>query len=490
MATKLGSTGIIFPDLSTQTTATSGLVYATKLLNSDYQNNVYRKSFAIMSDGSVRAWGVGSNYGLGDGGGNWAQDRSLPTIVAFPPDFPGAADIQASRHWHTVCLDKNGQLWTWGQNDYGQCGNGTNTGIIIPVNVSLNASGSIYGKTITKVIVPTGYESATNTFVLCSDGTMHGCGYNAYGQLGNGNTTDQYYFVRCGTLTGVTDISAGRENYCTTMAVAGGQLYSWGRNGDYQFGNGTNTNVSTPTLRNSGSLSGKTIVKCWALFYTCIALASDGTLHGAGNQSSGQFGIGNTTNQTAWVQINTGVSTIHGAGFDYPNIVILKTNNTVWVAGSGNYINTSWTPDGYGGYVENQLGNMTSWTQMTLPTTINSVAVTPTKILRGGTGSYNNIYVLMSNGWVYSCGRNADGQTGTGYVGQSVANPLNLTNPGVVKTGGALVQDISVYGATGETNLMILTKTGEVRVAGYGANHQNGNLDSYSQPTPGRIRFN
>lgn len=489
MSTKFVLTGVTFPDSTTQTTASVGQVYPTKLMSTDAQNIVYRKSFAIMNDGSVRGWGVGSNYGLGDGGGNWAQDRSQPTVVGFPPDFPGAVDIQASHTTHVVCLDKNGQLWTWGQNDYGQCGNGTNTGVIIPVNVSLNSSGSIYGKTITKVIVPSGYEGASDTFVICSDGTMHGCGYNGYGQLGNGNTTDQWNFVRCGTLTGVTDISAGRENYCTTMAVAGGQLYSWGRNGDYQFGNGTNTNVSTPTLRNSGSLSGKTIVKCWALYLTCYALASDGTLHAAGNQSGGQFGIGNTTNQTAWVQINTGVANLHGAGWDYPNNVILKTNGTVWVAGSGNYINTSWGPDGYGGYVESQLGNMTSWTQMTLPA-INGVAVTPTKILRGGTGSYNNIFVLLSNGWVYSCGRNQDGQTGTGYVGQSVTNPLNLTNPGIVKTGGALVQDIGVYGHGGETCLMILTKSGEVRVAGYGANYQNGNMQSYSQPVPGPIRFN
>lgn len=482
MSTELVQTGVKFPDATIQTTAaSSSLVYAVKLMNTDDQTTAYRHAFAIMNDGSVKGWGANGNGQLGVG-----YTTVIPQAqdVAFPPDFPGAFEVHTSNEIAQYCIDKTGQLWAWGRNAYGEIGVGSTAVVRIPVNVSKIASNSIYGKTIVQVAVPCGIEDVGFVLVRCSDGTVHACGYNGYGQCGNGNTTQQNYFVRCGTIT-ATWIACGRENYTACSAVVGGVLYNWGYNGDAQLGNGnTTSNVYTPTARTAGSLAGKTIVKSFASRFCQFALASDGTFHGAGNQNDGSFGIGTTSVYYAWTQINTNVKDAQCAHYEYSQVTIQKNDNTVWLSGHPAYVspNTVANPDGYGGYYYTQQDTHI-WKQMTLPTVINGVSVTPQKVVHGGTGSYNFIAVLMTNGWIYTCGYNGNGMLG---LGDYVARTYDA--PGVVLC--PLAQDIGTYGHGSEGCLLILTRNNKVMVSGYGGEYCNGTYNANTNNVPLQINFN
>jgi hypothetical protein len=203
-----------------------------------------------------------------------------------------------------------------------------------------------------------------------------------------------------------------------------------------------------------------------------------------GNQNDGTFGLGNVNNYTAPTQINTNVKDVQSAHYEYCQITIQKNDNTVWLAGHPAYVspNTVANPDGYGGYYYTQQDTK-YWKQMTLPTTINSVAVTPQKVVHGGTGSYNFIAVLMTNGWIYTCGYNGNGALGLGHN-----NTVTYDAPGVVKC--PLAQDIGTYGHGSEGCLVILTRDNKVMVTGYGGDFCNGTYNSQSNNTPLQILFN
>jgi alpha-tubulin suppressor-like RCC1 family protein len=84
-------------------------------------------------------------------------------------------------------------------------------------------------------------------------GQVYCWGYNDYGQLGDGTTTDRTTptLVADGAMgnSGVTAVAAGWYHTC---ALKGGQVYCWGWNGNGQLGDGTNTNRTTPTLVANG----------------------------------------------------------------------------------------------------------------------------------------------------------------------------------------------------------------------------------------------
>ena len=468
---------VLFPDGTSQTTSASktindlGFVFPVKLRNTDDNHQGYRNMTVIMSDGRVKGWGYNQAYNLGDG--HTGVNRNNVVDVAFPPDFPGAYELHAAHNIVACCIDVNGQLWTWGRNDQGSCGIGSTAAVPIPRNVSLLPANSIFGKVVTQVAYPNGQEGVDFILVLCSDGTVHACGYNGFGQCGNGNTTQQTSFVQVrlsggGTFSGVTQISCGRERYTTCGAVSNGTLYVWGYNGDANLGNGnTTSNIFNPQPRTNGSLSGKTVVSCDAGLLTFYALCSDKTLHGWGNSNYGQLGTGARSQYTTPVQINTNVSSINAGGWDYPIATIIKADNTAWFAGEqSNLLIPEF--DNYGTII-GWIGLTNQWYQLVgLP-----VGQTIKKVTHGGSrdggGSYNYIHVLMTNGYVYAYGYNGYGQLGVG----SNINAWNGTDPYTgVNTGPKLVnidpvEDMAPYGAGAGCQMAFLTKKGKVKICGH-----------------------
>jgi len=134
---------------------------------------------------------------------------------------------------HSVALKNDGTVLAWGYNGYGQLGNGTTTDSYTPVPVSFLLSDVI-------AISAGGYR----TVALKNDGTVWAWGKNYYGQLGDGTTIDSYTPVRVSGLTDVIAISAGESH---TIALKNDRtIWAWGRNYYGQLGDGTTTDSYTP----------------------------------------------------------------------------------------------------------------------------------------------------------------------------------------------------------------------------------------------------
>src|SRR5690606_31060028 len=109
---------------------------------------------------------------------------------------------------HSVALGSDGNAYAWGDNYYGQLGDGTNTDSNTPVQVQAPA-----GVTFTSISAGVNHSVA-----LGSDGNAYAWGYNGYGQLGDGTDTPSNTPVQVQAPAGVTftSISAG-SNHSVTM---------------------------------------------------------------------------------------------------------------------------------------------------------------------------------------------------------------------------------------------------------------------------------
>ena len=280
---------------------------------------------ALTSAGAVWCWGANSAGQLGDG---TRTDRSVPVAVSGLPPL-GVTAIAAGGN-HTCALTSAGAVWCWGANRAGQLGDGTTTNRSVPVAVS-----GLPPLGVTAIALGDGHTCA-----LTSAGAVWCWGANSAGQLGDGTTTNRSLPVPVGGLpAGVTAIAAGGEHTCALTSA--GAVWCWGYNFYGQLGNGTTTDSTTP-VSVSGTIPdcmgavcvAKLHVKAIAAGFehTC-ALTSDGAVWCWGYNFYGQLGDGTDTKSVIPVAVHrltSGVTAI-AAGAD--RTCALTSAATVWCWG-------------------------------------------------------------------------------------------------------------------------------------------------------------
>jgi len=89
------------------------------------------------------------------------------------------------------------------------------------------------------IAIAAGSDDNGTTLAVRNDGTVWAWGYNYYGQLGNGSTTNCYTPIQVLTaigtpLTGVTE--AASSGYHSVARTTDGKIYTWGANWYGQLG--------------------------------------------------------------------------------------------------------------------------------------------------------------------------------------------------------------------------------------------------------------
>jgi len=134
---------------------------------------------------------------------------------------------------HTCAITPEGGVICWGNNTYGQLGDGNNTASNVPVDV-VGLSG---GQTIV---------AGANHTCLLAGGEVWCWGQNNKGQIGNGTTTNASKPVK--VLGSVSDITAGLDYTCAVLL--NGHVMCWGNNANGQLADGTRISHTLPTAAN------------------------------------------------------------------------------------------------------------------------------------------------------------------------------------------------------------------------------------------------
>ncbi|SCE96273.1 Ig-like domain repeat protein [Micromonospora marina] len=366
--------------------------------------------------GTGLAWGFNGFGQLGNGTSGPGTDSDVPVPVDLPAGTT-ITDIAAGSSQnpgpHSMALTSTGAVLAWGNNFWGQLGNGASgpgTDSDVPVPVKLPT-----GVTITAIAA-----DGANSMALTSTGAVFAWGGNFYGQLGNGASgpgvdSDLPVPVKVPAGVTITAIASGGAN---SMALTStGTVLAWGNNYYGQLGNnvfGGISDVPVPVKLPAGV----TITAIAAGSGHSLALTSTGAVLAWGRNRSGQLGIGTS-----------------GPGTDssVPVPVILQPRTTVTALSGGYEHSLAVTSTGaalaWGNNASGQLGNGTNGpgTDSDVPVPVNLPAGTTVTAVAGG-GAHS--LAVTSTGAALAWGNNASGQLGNGTNGpgtdSDVPVPVNL----------------------------------------------------------------
>ncbi len=400
---------------------------------------------SILTDGT----GTASNgWTLGPNEGTQQATATVRGHISTNATFTATAErAQVSVDWslisavqyHTCGVTVDGTAYCWGDNEYGQLGDGTNTPSLVPVPVagllalkwvgsrfylhmcglSSNGAAFCWGRNYWGVLGDgTGTDRNEPTAVIgdlefrsLSGGGVHNCGittdgvaycwgYNATGQLGTGNQNPSNTPVQVSGGYQFRTITAGNGMTCglTTDSLA----YCWGVNAYGELGDGTLVNRYLP-VPVSGRLRFQSLS---AGFYHMCGVASGGNLYCWGANYGGQLGDGTTTDRSTPVAVTGGLTFASvAAGFDH----------TCGLTASG-------AAHCWGKNANGQLGDGTTIDQLS------PVAVTGGMTFGSlNAGTYYTCGVTVDN-VAYCWGTNDRGQLGNGsYMASDV--PVRVANP-------------------------------------------------------------
>jgi len=240
---------------------------------------------------------------------------------------------------HTVMLKSNGTVWTWGDNYFGQLGVGVTSIINTPVKVMGGESGEEYLSDIISISA-----GSMHSIALKNDGTVWAWGNNNFGQLGDGTTEKRVTPVQVKELTGVKAIAAG--GYFNLALMEDGTVWSWGYNGFEQLGDGSSQNRAVPVQVKGGESGEDFLseIKFITAGDThAIAIKENGTVWAWGNNNSGQLGDGTTIRRSTPVQVRGGnsgeeyLSDIISVSAGNVHSIALKDNKNVYTWGGNKY---------------------------------------------------------------------------------------------------------------------------------------------------------
>lgn len=325
---------------------------------------------SVRSSARVRSWA----------GASTASFVVLAVAAGIASTASSAAALTALTvsvgRFHTCAVTPTGGVECWGDNLYGELGNGTTTNSSLPVNVVGLSSG------VLAVSAGEHYSCA-----VLSAGTVKCWGIDESGQLGDGGSNPSPVPVTVVGLSNVVGISAGEAHACALSAS--GSVACWGANSFGEIGDASGQGSRVP-VQVTGLSSG--VAQISAGNYTSCAALLDGTARCWGWDKYGQLGDGGTDQSLVPVAV---------ANLPGPvSAVTAGSVHTCALITGGAYC--------WGRNTSGQLGNGTT-TDSSTPVAVTGMGSGVSSISAGG------LYTCaVGNGAAKCWGSNPNGQLGNG----------------------------------------------------------------------------
>lgn len=349
---------------------------------------------------------------------------AIAGIALFFPAQAGAATLGAGLS-HSCALADGGRVKCWGANRYHQLGDGTATDRLTPVDATALT------EPVTAIAV-----GGNHTCGLNAAGGMRCWGFNQFGQLGDGTSTETLLAVDVvGLPSGVVAIAAGRRHSCALTAA--GAVRCWGSNEKGQLGNDSTTDSPLP-VDVTGLQSGVAAIAAGG--YNTCAVTSAGAVKCWGDNTYGQLGDGSTNEAHVPVDV-VGLS----SGMAEVSIAELH------------------------GCARSSGGDLKCWGTGYLGDGTQSDSLVPVDVLPLGSAAisaavgYDHACALSDTGFVKCWGFNDGGTLGDGsYDDRLVPTPVQGLDTGVVEI------------ATSFLHTCARLQSGELRCWGSGGNGELG----------------
>lgn len=242
-------------------------------------------SLALTSSGRLFSWGKNDSGQLGNGSNQPSQ---------IPIDITSRLRLQANDRIisiaagssHSALLTIEGRLFMWGRNVYGQLGDRSNSSKNTPIDITSNFN-LMPTETISSVALGWGHSIALTSF-----GRLFTWGYNGFGQLGDNTLLDQNQpvditrFIQLNENETITNIKLGSSH--TLIETSINRYFVWGWNQYGQLGIGHNENQHIPIEFHSNTSSN--IKDVYLGVYHSAMLLDNGYLYLYGYNNEGQLG--------------------------------------------------------------------------------------------------------------------------------------------------------------------------------------------------------
>jgi len=346
----------------------------------------------LTNDGKVYSCGLNTSGQLGRTG-----ITTTPLIIST--SFTISAIACGSSH--TVFLTNDGKVYSCGLNTSGQLGRTVDA-------ANPQATPSIISTSFTISAIACGFS---HTLFLTNDGKVYSCGANGSGQLGRtGTTTTPQPISTLNSFTSFTISAIACGSSHTVFLTNDGKVYSCGSNSSGQLGRTVDeaNPQGTPSIISALNLYTISAIACGSSH--TLFLTNDGKVYSCGSHSSGKLGLGISI--TTPQPTPQPISTLNSFTSFTISAIACGSSHTVFLTNDGKVYSCGSNSSGQLGRTVDEANPQGTPSIISTSFTISAIAC----------GDFYTLF-LTNDGKVYSCGANASGQLGLGYITTEVPTP-------------------------------------------------------------------
>ncbi|XP_063089371.1 probable E3 ubiquitin-protein ligase HERC1 [Cavia porcellus] len=287
-------------------------------------------TFVISADGSVRACSKGSYRRLGLGDSN--NQSTLKKLTFEPHRSIKKVSSSKGSDGHTLAFTTEGEVFSWGDGDYGKLGHGNSSTQKYPKLIQ----GPLQGKVVVRVSA--GYRHSA---AVAEDGELYTWGEGDFGRLGHGDSNSRNIPTLVKDISNVGEVSCG-SSHTIALSKDGRTVWSFGGGDNGKLGHGDTNRVYKPKVIEA--LQGMFIRKVCAGSQSSLALTSTGQVYawgcgvclGCGSSEATALRPKLIEELAATRIVDISIGDSHCLALSHDNEVYAWGNNSVGHCGQGN----------------------------------------------------------------------------------------------------------------------------------------------------------